>query len=52
MNGPAVENLASEEYDENAAMRPERYEYPDDAQPASPLGGPILSMFTCPLKLH
>ncbi len=52
MNGPAVENLASEEYDENAAMRPERYEYPDDAQPANPLGGPILSMFTCPLKLH
>lgn len=51
LNGPAVENLASEEYDETVAMKPERYEYPD-GEPVSPLGGPILSTFSCPLKLH
>jgi glycine/D-amino acid oxidase-like deaminating enzyme/nitrite reductase/ring-hydroxylating ferredoxin subunit len=51
LNGPAVENLASEEYDENVPMNPERYEYPE-GETVNPLGGPILSMFTCPLKLH
>lgn len=48
LNGPAVSDLASETYDENARMIPEPYEQP--VQSPNPLGSPVLSLFTCPLK--
>jgi glycine/D-amino acid oxidase-like deaminating enzyme/nitrite reductase/ring-hydroxylating ferredoxin subunit len=48
LNGPAVSDLASEEADENVPMVPERYEQPGIE--TNPLGGPVLSFFTCPIK--
>lgn len=47
LNGPAVTDLASEEYDENAPMIAERYE---QQRSPDPLGPPLLSLFSCPLK--
>ena len=47
LNGPAVSDLATEEYDENAPMIPERYDQPGELNPFSPSP---LSVFSCPLK--
>lgn len=48
LNGPAVSDLASETYDENAPMIPQPYEPPQN--PVGPLGTPVLSFLRCPLK--
>jgi len=48
INGPSVDDLASEEIDENIPMNPERYEPP--SQFLDPFGAPISSVFSCPLK--
>lgn len=48
LNGPAVSDLASEEYDENAPMIPERYENP--ARPNDPFSPPLATFFSCPMK--
>jgi Rieske Fe-S protein len=48
LNGPAVADLASESYDENMPMIPERYEVP--MPNPDPLAPPLLSLFTCPIR--
>lgn len=48
LNGPAVADLAAEDYDENAPMVPERYENP--ARPNDPFSPPLATFFSCPLK--
>ncbi len=48
LHGPAVTDLKSEEYDENAPMIPERYEHP--LRPEDPFSPPIATFRTCPLK--
>lgn len=48
LNGPAVTDLASEDYDENAPMIPERVENP--LRPDDPFSPPILSFMKCCLK--
>jgi glycine/D-amino acid oxidase-like deaminating enzyme/nitrite reductase/ring-hydroxylating ferredoxin subunit len=48
INGPAVSDLASETYDENAPMIPERYDQP--GQVTNPIGPQLISLFSCPLK--
>ncbi len=48
LNGPAVSDLAAEEYDENAPMVPERYENPLRAD--DPFSPPLATFMTCPLK--
>lgn len=48
LNGPAVSDLMSEEFDENAPLITERYNTSD--KPTDTIGPPILSLFTCPLK--
>ncbi len=47
LNGPAVADLAAEEYDENAPMVPERYENP--ARPNDPFSPPLATFMTCPV---
>lgn len=47
LNGPAVTDLAPEEYDENAPMIPERYDQPGITNPFAPS---LLSVFSCPCK--
>jgi glycine/D-amino acid oxidase-like deaminating enzyme/nitrite reductase/ring-hydroxylating ferredoxin subunit len=46
LNGPAVLDLASETYDENIPLTPERYEITPSPDPFAP---PLFSLFTCPL---
>jgi len=48
LNGPALSDLASEEYEENAPFVAERYESPDE--PPSPLGPLLPSMFICKFR--
>lgn len=48
LHGPAVNDLKSEEYDENAPMVPEKYEYPERAD--DPFSPPLATFLTCPLK--
>ncbi len=49
LNGPAVSDLASEEYDENMPLIPERYDIPNEHTDGI-LGRPLMSLFSCPLK--
>ena len=48
LNGPAVSDLAREEYDENAPMVPERHENPVRAN--DPFSPPLATFMTCPFK--
>jgi nitrite reductase/ring-hydroxylating ferredoxin subunit len=49
LNGPAISDLAPEEYDENAPMIPDRYEQPGREGP-NPFSPSPLSVFSCPLR--
>lgn len=52
LNGPAVSDLASEEYDEQAPMIAERYDQTEVNPPGGILfGPPIISLFTCPMSI-
>lgn len=48
LNGPAVSDLASETFDEHPPLIAERYDQGERTR--EPLGPPVLSFFTCPLK--
>jgi glycine/D-amino acid oxidase-like deaminating enzyme/nitrite reductase/ring-hydroxylating ferredoxin subunit len=48
LHGPAVTDLKSEEYDENAPLIPEKYEHP--LRPGDPFSPPLATFLTCPLK--
>ena len=50
LNGPALSDLAPEEYDERPPVIPEPYEAPSPSPSANPFAPPVLSIFTCPLK--
>jgi glycine/D-amino acid oxidase-like deaminating enzyme/nitrite reductase/ring-hydroxylating ferredoxin subunit len=49
INGPAVSDLASEDYDEEIPLTPEYYEQQNPIS-ANPLAPPLVTFFTCPLK--
>lgn len=49
LNGPAVSDLASEDFTEDIPLTPERYERPEE-RAIEPFGAPVLSFFSCPLS--
>ena len=48
LNGPAIADLAAEEYDESAPMIPETYD--NLVRPEDPFSPPIATFMTCPFK--
>lgn len=48
LNGPAIQDLAKDDYDENAPMVPETYEYP--IRTDDPFSPPLATFLTCPFR--